>query len=78
MAFLTLCVASIISTVTLVKATNAINKYGKVIGISASKGSEFLGMTWASVVVVLLASISWVVIGVNGRSKHEYREKGRY
>ena len=60
LAFLTLVIASIISTVVITKAVNAVNKYGADIGIAAYKGSTFLGMTWAATALMLLASMVWI------------------
>ena len=77
MAFFTLGIASAISTTIIVKVVNAINKYGKDIGIAAYKGSDFLGMTWASVIIMLLASFVWVAECVSGRKKG-YVEKEQY
>ncbi|KAI9835513.1 MAG: hypothetical protein M1819_001964 [Sarea resinae] len=60
LSFLTLAIAVSIITAVAVKATSAINKYGKGIGISASKGGRLLGMTWAAVGLMLLASCVWI------------------
>ena len=46
MAFLTIGIASAVATAVIVKAVDALNKYGKDIGISATKGTTFLGLTW--------------------------------
>jgi len=77
-AFFTLALASIISTVVIVKAVNAINKYGADIGIAAYKGSTFLGMTWAATALMLLASIVWIAEFCRGRGRHAYKGKGTY
>ncbi|KAL9106387.1 MAG: hypothetical protein Q9227_008588 [Pyrenula ochraceoflavens] len=79
MAFLALGIASAISTAIIVKAVNAINKYGNEIGIAASKGKEFMGMTWAATVVMLLASFLWIFECIIGHRKgHSYYSEKRY
>jgi hypothetical protein len=78
LAFLALVIASIISTVVITKAVNAINKYGAEIGIAAYKGSTFLGMTWAATALMLLASVVWIGECCRGRKNRAYTEKGAY
>ena len=78
LAFLTLGIASAISTAVIVKAVNTINKHGADIGIAAYKGSKFLGMTWAATALMLLASFVWAVEVLRGRRHVTYVEKGRY
>jgi hypothetical protein len=78
LAFLTLVIASIISTVIITKAVNAVNKYGADIGIAAYKGSTFLGMTWAATALMLLASVVWIAECCRGRKNRAYTEKGAY
>lgn len=78
LAFLALVIASIISTIVITKAVNAINKYGAEIGIAAYKGSTFLGMTWAATALMLLASVVWIAECFKGRKNRPYREKGAY
>jgi len=57
LAFLTLGIASAITTAVAVKGTNIIDKYGKPIGVSADRGNGFLGLTWAATAMMLLSSI---------------------
>jgi hypothetical protein len=78
LAFLTLGIASAISTAVIVKAVDAVNKYGSDIGIAAYKGSKFLGMTWAATAVMLLASMVWIVEFCRGRKNVTYANKGAY
>lgn len=79
LAFLTLGIASAIATAVIVKAVNAVNKYGKGIGIAATMGGKFLGMTWAATGVMLLASIVSIAQCCVGRRKmKQYGEKGSY
>ena len=69
LAFLFIGIASAISTAIIVKAVNAINKYGAEIGLAAYKGKEFLGMTWAATAVMLLASLMWIAECCAGRRR---------
>ncbi|KEF61250.1 uncharacterized protein A1O9_02815 [Exophiala aquamarina CBS 119918] len=69
LAFLSLGIASAIATAIIVKATNAINKYGDDIGIAAYRGGRFLGMTWAATALMLLASVVSIVQCCGGRRK---------
>ncbi|MCJ1308276.1 hypothetical protein MMC25_001929 [Agyrium rufum] len=76
MAFLSILLASILSTVIASKATNAVNQYGNPIGIAATKGNEFLGFTWAATGVMLLASIAWIFECIVGRKRHTAIREG--
>ena len=78
LAFLTLVITSIISTVIITKIVNAVNKYGAEIGIAAYKGSTFLGMTWAATALMLLASVVWIAECCRGRKNRAYTKKGAY
>ena len=75
-AFLALGIASGIATAIIDKATSKINFYGKTIGVAAYKGSAFLGMTWAAVALMLLASVLWIFDCCVGRRRRSYAEKG--
>ena len=75
-AFLALGIASGISTAIIVKVTHYVNLYGKEIGIAAYKGAAFLGMTWASTVLMLLASFLWIFDCCIGPRRRRYTEKG--
>ena len=48
LAFLSIMIASALVTTIAVKATHAINKYGDVVSIQATKGNRFLALTWVS------------------------------
>jgi hypothetical protein len=56
-AFLFMAIASSIATAIGVKGSNVINKYGDDIGISANRGTGFMGLTWAATACLLVASI---------------------
>lgn len=77
MAFLFLGVASAIVTALMVKVTNLINKYANSVGVFAYRGDKYLALTWASVGLMLLASLAWVVEFCIGRrrDKRVYTEK---
>jgi hypothetical protein len=48
---------------------DAINKYGKPIGIAAYKGTTFMAMTWVATVVMFLAACLWIAECCTGRRK---------
>ena len=58
------------------QVTNAINKYGNEIGVAATKGTTFQGMTWAATILMFLAAAAWVVDCCVGRRPGQYGEKG--
>ena len=60
LSFLALGVASGIVTAAAVKATDVINEHGQDVGIVASRGGKFLGMTWAATALMLVATVSWM------------------
>ncbi|KAF2087216.1 hypothetical protein K490DRAFT_9852, partial [Saccharata proteae CBS 121410] len=57
--FLGLGLSSGVITGVTVVAVQKINQYGSDIGLSATKGNKFLGMTWAATGLVLIALILW-------------------
>ena len=61
--------ASAIVTATTVNAVNAINDYGNNIGVAAYRGTTFTGMTWAATILMLVASLAWLVDCCLGRRK---------
>jgi hypothetical protein len=60
---LSLLVASTIITIVQIKAVGLINKNGNEIGVYAYKGGKYLLLTWAAVVVMLLAGAVEIVAG---------------
>jgi len=72
LAFISLTIASVLATVVIVKAVNTINKYGDDLGIAATKGKLFLGMTWAAVALMLIATIVSIVQLIKGRQNGTY------
>lgn len=81
LAFLTLAIGSILATIVIVKAVNALNEYGNDIGVSATRGNLFIGMTWAATGLMLIATIVSIVQLIKGRKNGGYisemREKRR-
>lgn len=57
LAFLTLAIASAITTAVAVKGNSVIDKYGEPIGVSADRGNGFLGLTWAATALMFICSI---------------------
>jgi hypothetical protein len=67
--------ASAIATVIAIKAKNVFNKKAKdTVGVEAYNSSKFLGMTWAAVGLMLLASLLWCGICCCG--SHERSSNG--
>lgn len=80
-AFLSLGIASGVATALASKFTKDINKFGKPIGVSASKGKEFLALTWVATALMLLGSLLWIGECCAGRRKSRsdtYTDKNRY
>jgi hypothetical protein len=77
LTFLVLAIASIVITVVGVKGSNIINKYGDEIGVEANRGNGYLGLTWASTGLMLVASVIGLVglCGSRKRRVKEYSEK---
>jgi len=69
LGFFALGLASVLATVIIVKVCNAINRYGRPIGIAAYKGKTFLGMTWAATGLAFLAAFLWVGELFGGRRR---------
>lgn len=72
-SFLSLGIAAAITTAIMVKATRAINKYGDDIGIAATMGSRFLGMSWAAAGLMLVATIVTLVQVFSGRKERTFK-----
>lgn len=74
LAFLCIGGASGVATAIMIIAVNRLNEYGADLGVSATRGNKFLGMTWAATGVMLIALIvSFVQLCVGRRDG-----KGRY
>lgn len=72
LSFLSLGIASAIATAIMAKATDAINKYGDDIGVSATRGDRFLGMSWGATAAMLVASIVSIVQVFKGRKDKKF------
>jgi hypothetical protein len=53
-----LSIPSIIATVVALQFVSLINRHGKESGVTAEYGSQFLGMTWAAVGLLLIGGIA--------------------
>lgn len=60
LALIALGTASAIASVIMSKVVSEVNKHGDDIGISATKGKTFLGMTWAATVLIAIAALAWI------------------
>jgi hypothetical protein len=72
-SFLSLGIAAAIATAIMAKATDAINKYGEDIGVSATKGTTFLGLAWGAVAAMLVAMIVSIAQVCVGRREKSYK-----
>lgn len=77
LAFLAIGLASAIVTAVVVHGTHLINKYGKVVTISANVGGKFLALTWAATAAMVICSLWWCLDCLVGRrrSRGTYTEK---
>lgn len=66
LGFVALGTSSAIATVIALKFVDLINRHGQNIGVSASRGEKFLGMTWAAVGLLLIAILISLVIVLAG------------
>ena len=71
LAFFALAVASALATAIIDKVVDAVNKYGKEVGASATKGTRFLAMTWVATAVMLIAAIVWIFECIVGRKREK-------
>ncbi|KAL8833867.1 MAG: hypothetical protein Q9170_004044 [Blastenia crenularia] len=60
LAMMALGIASAIATVIMSKVVNEVNKHGTDVGVTASKGKTFLGMTWAAAILMFVAAMAWI------------------
>jgi hypothetical protein len=76
-AFLALGIASVITTVFMVKVVNIVTQYGNEIGVYAYKGDKFLAITWVATGVMLLAVVAWAAECCSRRrtKRREWAEK---
>ncbi|KAL2012644.1 hypothetical protein VTN00DRAFT_169 [Thermoascus crustaceus] len=66
--FIALGISSAIATVVAFKFVDLVNRHGKDIGVSATRGSQFLGMTWAAVALLSIGTIASVIMVISGGS----------
>ncbi|KAJ9317045.1 hypothetical protein DTO271D3_2784 [Paecilomyces variotii] len=67
LGFIALGTSSAIATVMAMKFVDLINRHGKAIDVSATRGDKFLGMTWAAVGLLLVAILSSLLMVLGGR-----------
>ncbi|KAL8742774.1 MAG: hypothetical protein Q9190_004796 [Brigantiaea leucoxantha] len=78
LAFIALGIASAISSAIMSKVVDEVNKHGNDIGIAASKGKTFLGMTWAATVLMFVAALAWIFeIFAHKRRSSSYVQEGK-
>jgi len=75
LAFLFVGVTSGIATAVIVRAVADINYYGADTGVTASRGTKFLGMTWAAVALLLIAAIVSTAGCCTGLVRHKRRAR---
>lgn len=66
LAALALAVGSIITTV-MAKRAESINEKGQEVGITASAGTKFMAITWASFALMIIALFFWLIPQCHGR-----------
>jgi small-conductance mechanosensitive channel len=79
LAFLAIGLASALVTAVVVKAARIINEHGEPIGVVASWGGKFLGLTWAATGLMFVVVLAWVVevcVGRRKKSKGSYAKHG--
>jgi hypothetical protein len=59
LAFLAIGIASALVTAVLVKGTDVINRYGKDIGVQATRGNKFLALTWVATALMFITLAAW-------------------
>ncbi|KAL1861605.1 hypothetical protein Daus18300_008721 [Diaporthe australafricana] len=72
LAFLVVGVASALATAIAVVGSRAVDQYAEQVGITASAGRRFLGLTWGATAAMLVCLIWWSVdccIGRRGRRR---------
>ncbi|KAL9607592.1 MAG: hypothetical protein Q9167_007508 [Letrouitia subvulpina] len=69
-AFLALGFASAIASAVMAKVVSEVNQHGNKIGIAATKGNTFLGMTWAATILMLIAALGWIYEFIGHKHRH--------
>jgi hypothetical protein len=76
-SFLSLAIASVASSIIVIKAVSIINKKGAAIGIAAKPGPVFVSLTWlatSALLIAVMVSASHCV-AVRRRSQNPYVAK---
>ena len=62
-------VASATATGIINKVVENVNAHGTTIGLSATKGTTFLGMTWSADLLMLFVGFVWLFYFIKGRKE---------
>lgn len=73
--FASILIASSIATYTATRSTELINENGQQVGISATRGGKFLGLTWAATCLMFISSLLWCFDCIFGQRKHGRSKK---
>ncbi|ROV89217.1 hypothetical protein VMCG_09920 [Cytospora schulzeri] len=76
LAFLVTLVASALATAIALVGERAVNQYGGEVGISATAGRKFLGLTWGASAAMLVCVVWWSVDCCCGRRGRNKKVKG--
>lgn len=77
LAFLLGLVASALATAVAVLGEKYINQYGEEVGISATAGRKFLGLTWAATAAMLICLVWWSVDCCCGRGRRSAKKQAK-
>ncbi|EAW13936.1 SUR7/PalI family protein [Aspergillus clavatus NRRL 1] len=69
LSFTSLSIASIVATVIAFQFVDLVNSHGKQSGVTARYGSQFLGMTWAAVGLLLIGGITSLLFVLVDRAR---------
>ena len=59
--------ASATATGIINKVVENVNTHGSSVGLSATKGTTFIGMTWSADILMLLTGFAWLFFFIKGR-----------
>lgn len=72
LAFLVVAISSALATAIAVIGARAVDRYAEQVGVTASPGRRFLGLTWGATAAMLVCLVWWCVdccVGSRGRRK---------
>jgi SNF family Na+-dependent transporter len=73
-----LVVASVIGTVLATRVVDVINQKAKDINVVADKSTKYLGITWAAVGTLLVATIVWMAVCCCGTHRSNRDPKAKW